>query len=269
MEILKKFSNNALNWQLVALICLSILNSLRSDFAPHWWEIITIISFSAIIQIFFLRLVGLKGYDVRSAVISGFSLSFLLKASFFPYLLLAVIVVNGSKFIFRLNDKHIFNPVNFAIVFMLLLFPDYVWVSPGQWGNTVWVGALAFCLAIAVLSKAHQLDTAAGFLLAWTIIVFGRALWLGDPMDIPMQQISNGALLIFAFFMVTDPKTSPQTWWGRIIYVIATASIAAIFQFEFYIREALFYSLTITCLGYAVLLKIRTEMKKEKLCIQG
>lgn len=267
-RILTIINKDARHWQIFALFALSVVNSWRSDFAAHWVQILCVICVSIISQIFFMRSVGLKGYDVRSAMISGLSLSFLLKASFFPLLLLAIILVNGSKFFLRLNGKHIFNPVNFGVVAMLLFLPDQVWVSPGQWGNTVWVGALAFCLSIAVLSKAHQFDTAVGFLLSWAAIVFGRALWLGDPMDIPVHQFTNSALLIFAFFMVTDPKTSPATLWGRGLYVVSTASMAAIFQFEFYIREALFYALTLACLGNALMLKISTTlMRSKKLCV--
>jgi Na+-translocating ferredoxin:NAD+ oxidoreductase RnfD subunit len=61
-----------------------------------------------------------------------------------------------------------------------------------------------------------------------------RALWLGDPLSIPLHQVQNGALLIFAFFMISDPKTSPNTARGRAMYGALVAAVAFIIQFVIY-----------------------------------
>ena len=60
------------------------------------------------------------------------------------------------------------------------------------------------------------------------------ALWLGDPLNIPLHQLQSGALLIFAFFMISDPKTSPNSARGRIIYGALVACVAYSIQFIFY-----------------------------------
>ena len=53
-------------------------------------------------------------------------------------------------------------------------------------------------------------------------LVFGRSLWLGEPMSIPLHRLQNGALLLFTFFMISDPRTTPirgrdglclRCWW--------------------------------------------------------
>jgi Na+-translocating ferredoxin:NAD+ oxidoreductase RnfD subunit len=64
--------------------------------------------------------------------------------------------------------------------------------------------------------------------------MFGRALWLGDPLSIPLHQMQNGALLIFAFFMISDPKTTPDARIGRVIYAAFVASVAYFIQFVLY-----------------------------------
>jgi Na+-translocating ferredoxin:NAD+ oxidoreductase RnfD subunit len=65
-------------------------------------------------------------------------------------------------------------------------------------------------------------------------LLFGRSWWLGDPMAIAIHQLSSGAFLIFAFFMISDPKTTPNTSVGRIVYGALVASVAYIIQFVFY-----------------------------------
>ena len=55
-----------------------------------------------------------------------------------------------------------------------------------------------------------------------------------EQLEIPLHHLQNGALLIFAFFMISDPKTTPNTALGRIIYATIVASIAFVIQFVLY-----------------------------------
>jgi len=75
-----------------------------------------------------------------------------------------------------------------------------------------------------------------------------RGIWLGDPLDLVFNQLQNGALLIFAFFMISDPKTIPDRFIGRVIFALVVTAVAYILTFEFRIREALFYALALVCL---------------------
>ena len=61
--------------------------------------------------------------------------------------------------------------------------------------------------------------------VAYGLLLIGRALWLGDPLSIPLHQLQNGALLIFAFFMISDPKTTPNTarWPNRFGALVAAS----------------------------------------------
>jgi len=58
--------------------------------------------------------------------------------------------------------------------------------------------------------------------------------WLDDPIVIPLHQLQNGALLIFAFFMISDPKTTPNTAGGRVLFAALVASVAYTIQFNYY-----------------------------------
>ena len=48
------------------------------------------------------------------------------------------------------------------------------------------------------------------------------------------HQIQNGALLLFAFFMISDPKTTPNTAIGRYAFASIIAVVAFTIQFVFY-----------------------------------
>jgi Na+-translocating ferredoxin:NAD+ oxidoreductase RnfD subunit len=85
-----------------------------------------------------------------------------------------------------------------------------------------------------VLTRARRAETTSAFLCAYGALLLGRALWLGDPLSIPLHQLQNGALLIFAFFMISDPKTTPNSALGRALFGALVATIAYAIQFIFY-----------------------------------
>ncbi|HKM61703.1 MAG TPA: RnfABCDGE type electron transport complex subunit D [Acidisphaera sp.] len=182
-------------------------------------------------------------FDWRSPAISGLSLSLLLRADALWLWALAGALAIGSKFTLRVRGKHVFNPANFAIAALLLAAPDAVWVSPGQWGDTLWLGALLVFAAIAVLGRAARADTALAFVACYGGLLLIRCLLLGDPLAIPAHQMRSGALLLFAFFMITDPRATPDSRAGRLVFAACVAALAYWLQFRWQIRPGLFLAL--------------------------
>ena len=156
-------------------------------------------------------------FDPRSAAISGLSLCLLLRSNSIVLPLVAAVIAVASKFIIRWRGKHIFNPTNFAIVALMLVTPG-VWVSPGQWGNVAFFGFLITCIGGLVVNRAARSDVTYAFIVAWCAVLIGRSLWLGEPLTIPFHRLENGALLLFTFFMISDPKTTPDSraWAGSL-----------------------------------------------------
>lgn len=167
------------------------------------------------------RLAGIA-FDPKSAAISGLSLSLLLRSESLVLLLAAAVIAVGSKFVLRVRGKHVFNPTNLAIV-ALLIVTNRVWVSPGQWGSVAFFGFLIACTGGLVVNRAARSDVTFAFIAAWSALVIGRSLWLGEPLTIPFHRLENGALLLFTFFMISDPKTTPDSRAGRILFVAAVA----------------------------------------------
>ena len=190
------------------------------------------------------RWVGLPRFDAKSTLISSLSLCLLLRVDTAALAALASVIAVASKFVIRVRGRHVMNPTNFALAAMMLL-TDGAWVSPGQWGNvTLFAGALA-CAGILVVHRAERSDVTWAFLAAHALLLFGRALWLGDPISIPTHQLQSGGLVLFAFFMISDPKTTPQTRPARIVYAFAVASLAYVLRFVRYEPNALIWALVL------------------------
>jgi Na+-transporting NADH:ubiquinone oxidoreductase subunit NqrB len=189
------------------------------------------------------RIWKLPAFEPKSALISGLSLCLLLRANSLWLVAIAVAVTIGSKFVLRWRGKHLFNPTNFGLVAMLLVTDGRAWVSPGQWGNIAFFGFLMTCLGGLVVNRAARSDVTLAFLASYLGLVFGRSIYLGEPMAIPLHRLQNGALLLFAFFMISDPKTTPDSRIGRILFAGLVAFGGWYVQFRLFGTNGLLWSL--------------------------
>ena len=121
-------------------------------------------------------------------------------------------------------------------------------MSPGQWGSAVWQVLLVTSLGGMVLTRSRRLDIALAFLGCYGGLLLLRCLWLGDPWAIPLHQMQSGALLLFAFFMITDPRSTPDHRAGRLLFAAAVAGLAFHLQFAWQVRTGLFHALVILSL---------------------
>jgi len=194
-----------------------------------------------------LVLAGRDRLDPRSALISGLSLCLLLRTDSLGLAMLAAVIAIASKFTLRVRGKHVFNPTNFALIVLMLVSPD-VWVSPGQWGGGL---VFAFLLASAgglVVNRAARADVALAFLACYAGLLVGRSLWLGEPLAIPVHRLENGALVLFSFFMVSDPRTTPDSRLGRVLFAALVALGAHSVQFGLFRTNGLLWSLAVCSL---------------------
>ena len=220
-------------YQVAVLATLLSIGVLALDFGIHWQNAVAIMLTAQAVQYLGTRLAGLPRFDPLSALITSLSLTLLLRTDLPLLAVAAATIAIGSKFLVRVHGKHLFNPANVALVALMLL-SDRAWVSSGQWGSAT-IGAFGLaCLGFLVLTRAKRAETTIAFLIGYAALLFGRALWLGDPLSIPVHQLQNGALLIFAFFMISDPKTTPDAAPGRVAYAMLVAAVAFTIQFIFY-----------------------------------
>lgn len=171
------------------------------------------------------------------------------------------------KYILRHNNRHIFNPSNIGLAWGLLLigpshvFSEHLWWAP--LGAPVLI-AMAVILGGAywVLRQVKMIPLATAFLATFLPLIglfalLGRsyhARWHHGPVGGSFYWLTialSPEVLIFTFFMITDPQTSPRSRTGRLIYAAATALVAAVLILpqgtEFGIKVAILSSLCLTC----------------------
>ncbi|MGH7890418.1 MAG: RnfABCDGE type electron transport complex subunit D [Thermodesulfobacteriota bacterium] len=265
-------------YQIAVLGSLLFYGTFRLDFEVKSTQAVVTLATVLLTQYLCARVFKLPVFDPRSPLISGLSLCLLLRTNSLLIVGVTAFVTIASKFVLRWKAKHIFNPTNFGIVLMILL-TDQVWVSPGQWGNLAFFGFLIACLGGLVVNRASRSDVTYAFLAFYISFLSCRALWLGDPTSIPIHQIQNGAFLIFTFFMISDPKTTPDSRTGRILFAFLVSAGAFIVQFFLFKTNGLLWSLAFFSLSVPLIdwllpggryewKKMSNEIIHEKLIIQ-
>lgn len=179
-----------------------------------------------------------------SAVISALSALLLFRAeTAWPYAAVVAFAIL-SKRIFRARGRHFVNPTNGAVVLGSLVLPG--WIASGQWGHGV---LLSFAFAsggLVVLTRAARLDTALAFLGGTLGALALRNLVYGHPWPTLGHAFTSGTLWLFALYMITDPKTTPQRRSARIAHGLWVAALAVFLQQVFYLRDAFLWALFVS-----------------------
>jgi Na+-transporting NADH:ubiquinone oxidoreductase subunit NqrB len=228
-------------WYQIAMLSALLGYGISLGFGATWSFVALVIASALATQWICSRLWRLPRFDPLSALISGIGLATLLRTNGLLPAALAAAGAIASKFVLRWRGKHLYNPTNLVLVLMLLLGAG--WVSPGQYGQIAFAAMLMVFAGILVVTRASRADVTLSFLGVYAAILFGRSLWLGEPLTIPLHRLESGLLLQFAFNMISDPKTTPDSRAGRVLFGALVAFGAGFVQFKLFRTNGPLWSL--------------------------
>jgi Na+-translocating ferredoxin:NAD+ oxidoreductase RnfD subunit len=187
-----------------------------------------------------------------------------------------------SKHVIKWRGEHVFNPSNIGLVVCFLALgrgranPLDFWWGP----MSVWLGlALGVIVAggFAILLRLGLLRVALGFWASFAagigvLALTGHAMtarWHLGPIagfHLWWVLITSPEVLVFLFFMITDPKTAPRSPTARLTYAVALGVLAAAMiaptTTEFAAKVALLGSLAVVCLVLAVLRIVTVPLER-------
>lgn len=139
----------------------------------------------------------------------------------------------ASKYVVRVHKANVFNPAALALVATFYVFDT----GQSWWGALTDVSPIALVLLIGtgvfVADRIKKMPSALAFLGCYYLLVTATA-FIGDPRHVAelYRTPDLHAALFFAFFMVTDPPTSPPKGREQVIYGVITAVIGySVFEF--------------------------------------
>ena len=178
-----------------------------------------------------------------------------------------------SKYVIKWRGEHVFNPSNIGLVICFLALgrnranPLDFWWGP----MSVWL-ALALAVIVAgafgILFRLGLLRVALGFWFSFAagigvLALSGHAMtarWHLGPISgfhLWWVLITSPEVLVFLFFMITDPKTAPRSPRARLVYAISLgllgAAMIAPTTTEFAAKVALLGSLALVCIVLALM----------------
>ena len=231
-------------FQIFSLGILLAAGAYFRDFSIRPAQVVLAFAAGLLMQIACWRSNPWKSRSLRSAIITCLSLSLLLRAdNLFAHPIAAAAAVS-SKSIFRFREKHLFNPATFGIIFALIFLPG-TWVSPGQWGQDFAIAGWVVMLGMLVTQRARRGDISWMFLAFYVGALALRVEYLSNRWAVWTHQLESGALLLFAFFMISDPMTGPNDRRGRIAHAGLVAVIAYAWQVRLYHTNGLIWALFI------------------------
>ena len=160
---------------------------------------------------------------LASAYISGISVGILVRSpAVWPYFVCAVVSIM-SKFVLRVNNRHIWNPSNFGIAVLVFLAPETVATLSIQWGNNIYPMLVIWALGCIIIYRLKRFHITATYVLSFLAFSLVRSLITGHAFWAEVAPITGPMYQLYIFFMITDPKTTVSTRRGQMIVVFLVA----------------------------------------------
>ncbi len=175
----------------------------------------------------------------------------------------------ASKYLIRWRGRHIFNPSNVALVAaFVVLGPQHTepldlwWIPFGPW--MILTYAILIVGGLLIAWELRLVGLILGFMIGFAVFVALAlapvpdhcmvASWHVTPMcgrDLWQILVTSPEILIFALFMVPDPRTVPEGPVARVVFGVLVALLAVLLlgptALEFWTKTAILASLVIAC----------------------
>jgi enediyne biosynthesis protein E5 len=219
-----------------------VVGQLTFGFLESWTRTFLAICTAILVELVVVRALYGKWPHLASAYVSGISVGILVRSpAFWPYALCAAISI-VSKYVLRVEGRHLWNPTNFGIVAMLLLAPDVVAGLSIQWGNNLLPMVFVWIFGAVILYTVGRLHITVAYVAAFLIFGVLRANITGHPLLSEVAPLTGPMYQLFIFFMITDPKTTVGPKWAQALVVVIIAAVEAVFRLMQFVY-APFYAL--------------------------
>jgi Na+-translocating ferredoxin:NAD+ oxidoreductase RnfD subunit len=170
-----------------------------------------------------------KRIVLDGAVITGLIISLILSTtSTWPIIAATSVISILSKHLLVYKKKPIFNPAAFGLLLSIILFKS----GQSWWGTfgdlPVWTLVLLLVGGYILTNRVSKFPQVFSFLGVYLVILFIMSIFhTGDATDALRSPFIN-ATLFFAFFMLTDPPTTPAKVKNQIVFGTLAALVGAV-----------------------------------------
>ncbi len=214
----------------IFITCILLAGHVSFGILESYEKILLAIGAAIAAEIGLYRLVRGAWPHIASSYITGNSVGILVRApALWPFALGSLISIT-SKYVLRWRDRHLWNPSNFGVCAMFFLAPYAVAPLSVQWGNAIWPNVVIWVLGLTILWRVKRIHITVTYVAAFFVLAFVRSRITGAPFLAEVAPITGPMYQLFAFFMITDPKTTVSTTAGRCGVAVLVAVVEALLR---------------------------------------
>jgi Na+-transporting NADH:ubiquinone oxidoreductase subunit NqrB len=241
-RMMNRFDKRYLAPILVTMVL--IVGQVTFGFLESWGRTFMAIATSIAIEMLLGKIVVGKWPHLASAYISGISIGMLLRSpEFWPYPLCAAISIL-SKYVLRVDGRHIWNPSNFGIVAMLVLASDTVASLSVQWGNNLLPMVVVWTFGAIIIHSLGRFHITLTYVASFLVFAGVRHLVTGHPFLAEAAPLTGPMYQLYIFFMITDPKTTVHGKGAQCLVAFCVAAVEAVLRLMQFVH-APYYALFI------------------------
>jgi Na+-transporting NADH:ubiquinone oxidoreductase subunit NqrB len=207
-----------------------IAGQVSFGFLESWSRTALAIATAIAVEMILGRVFTGRWPHLASAYVSGISVGILVRSpEYWPYAVCAAISIT-SKYLIRVDGRHIFNPSNLGMVAMLVLAADTVAGLSVQWGNNLLPLLAVWCFGAAIIASLGRFHITFTYVAAFVLFSVLRAQVTGHPWLSEVAPITGPMYQLFIFFMITDPKTTVRPRWAQALVAFLVAAVEAVLR---------------------------------------
>jgi len=195
-------------------------------------NVVLAIATSVIAEMILAKVILGTRKNLASAYVTGISVGILIRSNMvWPYVVAALLSIL-SKYVIQYKGRHIWNPSNFGVSWMLFMAPVYVAGLSMQWGNYVLPMSIIWMLGLGIVYRAKKLHISVTYVVSFIILAYVRSLITGDAFLAELSPLTGPMYQLFVFFMVTDPGTAVSSKKWQVIVVILVALVEFVLRLQ-------------------------------------
>ncbi len=220
--------------QLINLLLLLILGYQNSTLQTSWLNIVALMLFSGAVELIIKK----ELFIPYSAFITALGVVLMVGwlKWYIPYIIIALAIL--QKHYLKVAHSHIFNPSNFALIVAIFLFYPKALPIVGELGKESFIVYFVILIGSLILVRVNRYPITISFLIAYTILNYIVISQIDTTWSFEhyVSNLYSTSFIVFIFFMLTDPKTTPNSTLQQIYFGALVASLIVALNYFIGIR---------------------------------
>lgn len=220
--------------QLINLLLLIYLAFVNGTLQATPLMVVAIVVYAATLELTIKQ----ELYIPYSAMITALGVVLMLGWSAWYIPFVAIFAAIAQKRWLLLGRVHPFNPSNFALIFALALFYPRALPIVGELGREAIALWVVLAIGSIILIRANRVAISLSFFVSYLLLSY-LIIGQSDPawsLEHFIDSLYSSSFIVYIFFMLTDPITTPQKLSAQIVFGVAVAAFDIVLNYIIGVR---------------------------------